>query len=173
MRGVKLLRFLAPLFFANAPVLKDRVMSELLAREALPPRLRWRALVRCCSAVSQVDSTAVQVLGECAAECRARGAPLLLASVNAFVERALRSGGLLAQLSGSEGGAGSEAAFLHIRVHDAVRALLQGRVPAVCPAPEEGEGGSPGAGGGGADAARGGDSFSVVVMGRALLTWRW
>ena len=97
--GCKILRFLAPLFFANAPVLKDRVLAELSEREDLPPRLQWQALILCFASVSLIDSTAMQLLQECAAECRSRRTLLLLASANVYVEEALTVSGTLALLS--------------------------------------------------------------------------
>jgi SulP family sulfate permease len=163
----KILRFLAPLFFANASVLKDRVLRELLLREGLPPRLKWGALTICCAAMSQVDATALQVLGECAHECRSRGAVLLLASCNAYVERAMRSGGLLQQLAGGPDSDASGDAFLYRRVHDAVRAVLLKKVPFVRPAPAEGAGEDPG--GAPPGNAR---TVSVIFRGRNLLTLR-
>jgi SulP family sulfate permease len=161
---LKILRFLAPLFFANVSVLKDRVLRELMLREGLPPLLKWHALIICCAAMSQVDATALQVLGECAHECRSRGAVLLLASVNAYVERAMRSSGLLLLLAGgARAGVAGGDAFIHRRVHDAVRAVLLKKVPLPAPAPPD------------EDSPREAParSVSLVVRGRALFTLRY
>ncbi len=171
--GLKILRFLAPLFFANASVLKDRVAKELLARRLLPPRLKWRVLIICFQAVSQIDSTASGALGECAEECHAEGVPLVLSSMNFWVEGAVRQAGLLAKLGGGDASRGEN--FLYRRVHDAVRAALTGRVGlgggarsrrkraatrggAAGDTPREGEGG------GGEEAA----GWGLFVFGRRL-----
>lgn len=58
---VLVLKFLAPMFFANCSVLKDRALAELQTREALPPRLQWRALVLSFASVTSIDSTSIQV----------------------------------------------------------------------------------------------------------------
>ena len=42
---MKIIKFLAPLFFANCSVLKDRLLLELARRREAPPRLQWRALL--------------------------------------------------------------------------------------------------------------------------------
>jgi hypothetical protein len=128
VNGVKIVRFLAPLFFANAPVLKDRVLAELARRAALPPKLRWRALVLCFAPVSSVDSTSIQVLDEIVHECHAIGVPLLIASANAFVEEALGTAGFIDRLGGGAPASGRK--FLFRRVHEAVTAVLLHRITA-------------------------------------------
>ena len=132
VQGVQILRFLAPLFFANAPVLKDRIAAELLRRSYLPPRLRWRALILCFQAVASVDSTSVQLLIECAAECHANRVPLIIASANAYVELAFERAGLPIALA--QGIAANAHHFLHRRVHDAVHAVFLGHIPLPPPA---------------------------------------
>ena len=114
--------------------------------------------------MSQVDATALQVLGECAHECRSRGAVLLLASANAYVERAMRKGGLLQQLAGgADAPPGAGDAFLHRRVHDAVRAVLLKKVPRPRPAPPDA----------GEEASPVERSVSLVLRGRTLFTLRY
>lgn len=113
---VKIVKFLAPLFFANCSVLKDRLLLELARRREAPPRLQWRALLLCFAAVSSIDSTSVQALEEVTAECHAAGVPLLICSANAIVEAALSEGGLLTRVGGQR--------FVFRRVHEAVRAVL-------------------------------------------------
>lgn len=139
---VKVIKFLAPLFFANCSVLKDRLLLELGRRKELPPRLQWRALVLCFASVSSIDSTSIQTLDEVRAECHAAGVPLLLSSPNALVEAALHEAGFEDRLGGPR--------FMFRRVHEAVRAVLLGEVTRhdLPPAPAKG----PGAG----DSAKGG-----------------
>lgn len=123
VNDVKIIKFLAPLFFANCTVLKDRVLMELIRRKLLPPRLRWHAIVLCFSSVSSIDTTALQVLEEIVVECHGQRLPLLIASANASVEDSLISSGVLDKLGGER--------FMFRRVHEAVRALLLRSVSAV------------------------------------------
>lgn len=123
VNDVKIIKFLAPLFFANCTVLKDRVLMELIRRKLLPPRLRWHAIVLCFSSVSSIDTTALQVLEEIIVECHGQRLPLLIASANASVEESLASSGVLDKLGGER--------FMFRRVHEAVRALLLRSVSAV------------------------------------------
>jgi len=118
---VKIIKFLAPLFYANCTVLKDRIASELLHRFAMPDSFRWRALVLCFATVSSVDTTAMQALEEAVAECHAQHVPLLIASANALVEDSFASAGFVATLGGP--------GFMYRRVHEAVRAVLLHHLP--------------------------------------------
>ena len=113
---VKVIKFLAPLFFANCTVLKDRLLLELVRRKELPPRLQWRALILCFASVSSIDSTSVQVLEEVLHECHAQRVPLIISSANAIVESVLQSTGFEDKLGGPR--------FMFRRVHEAVRAVL-------------------------------------------------
>ena len=115
LRVAHVLRFPAPLWFANAPTLRDRLLRELALRRELPPRLRMQALVLDFSAVSGVDSTAAQLLGEAVAAAHADAVPLLLAAVPPLAEAALARFGLVEALGGPR--------FLAASVHDAVRAV--------------------------------------------------
>jgi len=115
-RVTRVLRFDAPLWFANGETLRGRLFRELAARRHQPPVLRARALVLDFSAVAGVDSTAAEMLLECAAAAAADGAPLLLAAVPPACERELERFGLVAALGG-------RAAGLWPSVHDAVRAV--------------------------------------------------
>lgn len=132
MPDVKVVKFLAPLFYANCNVLKDRIASELLHRSAMPAAFRWRALVLCFASVSSVDTTAMQALEEAAAECHAQKVPLLIASANALVEASFASAGFVEVLGGP--------AFMFRRVHEAVRAVLLHHLPQL-PGERGGEGG--------------------------------
>ena len=71
---MQILKFLAPLFFANCSVLKDRALAELKRRQELPPKLQWRALVLNLSSVTSIDSTSIQVciyaIGGCRKSCK-------------------------------------------------------------------------------------------------------
>jgi SulP family sulfate permease len=118
--GIKILRPLAPLFFANSPVLRDRIISLLNARKDLPPRLKWRALILCLSAVASIDTTAMAGLREVIKAAHEQGVLFLIASANPYVERTLVRGGVMEGLGGER--------FTARRVHEAVRAILTGRV---------------------------------------------
>lgn len=135
--GVKVLRFLAPLFFANVGVLRERIAREVAARAAAPPRFQWAALVVCLASVSSVDSSACQVLIEISADFRSKGLVLVLASANAWVEESFAAAGLTATLAKSVSG-GSPPIFQ--RVHDAVRAVLLERVRPAAPERESAAG---------------------------------
>jgi MFS superfamily sulfate permease-like transporter len=59
--GVKIIKFLAPLFFANCTVLRDRTFRELVERRSAPPKLKWKAIVLCFASVASIDTTSIQV----------------------------------------------------------------------------------------------------------------
>ena len=61
---------------------------------------------------------ALQMLDEVVLQCHAAGLPVVLASPSIEVERALRSSGFIERLGG--------ASFITRRVHDAVRAVING-----------------------------------------------
>jgi SulP family sulfate permease len=114
-RVARVLRFDAPLWFANCATLKDRLLRELAARRHQPPLLRVRALVLDMSAVSSVDSTAAEMLTECIAAAAEDSAPIFFASVPHACERELERFGLVAAVGGRE--------CLFPSVHDAVRTV--------------------------------------------------
>ena len=114
--GVKVLKFYAPLFFANVGMLRDRLLGELTARASLPPRLRWRAIVLSCATIASIDSTALNTLIEVAAAYEKRGVPLIIAAAISSVETRMTKAGLVTALGGPQ--------MLQRRVHDAVRAVL-------------------------------------------------
>ena len=113
---VKILKLLAPLFYANCAVLRDRMLAELARRAQLPPRLQWHALVLCFAAVATIDSTSLQMLNEVLIDVHAAHVPLLIASANANVESVLSNSGVVGRLGGQR--------MLFRRVHEAVRAVL-------------------------------------------------
>jgi SulP family sulfate permease len=167
IHDVRIIRFLAPLFFANCTVLKDRLLLELTRRKQLPPRLQWRALVLCFSSVSNIDSTSIQVLEEVVAECHGQRVPLLVASANAYVEAFLYKAGLVARLGGPQ--------FMFRRVHEAVRAVLLREIThASLPAPPPRPGTAAAAGADGLRRRHGGSALArlagvhVVACGHEL-----
>jgi MFS superfamily sulfate permease-like transporter len=117
---IKIIKFLAPLFFANCSTLKYRIMAELNHRHNLAPRQQFAALVLCFASVSTVDTTALQMLEDICQQCHDRGIPLLIASPNALVETKLHSSGVVRKLGGR--------GFVFRRVHEAVRAILLGTI---------------------------------------------
>jgi SulP family sulfate permease len=161
---VKIVRFVAPLFFANCSVLKDRLLLELVRRKQMPPRLQWRALVLDFQSVATIDSTSVQALEEVLTETRGARLPVLVAGSNTYVETFLRTSGVAAHLGGRR--------FLFRRVHEAVRAVLLREVrPADVPPLPAGAAGSdggkaalPAAGGSGGKSGSGGN-LAIAVAG--------
>jgi anti-anti-sigma regulatory factor len=125
VKDVKVLRFAAPLFFANSSVLKDRILLELVKRRNLAPRFKWKALVLDFSSVSNIDSTSIQVIEEIAVELRAQKVPLLIANAGLHIEELLVSSGLVNKLGRRK------EQVLFPRVFKAVEAVLHGRVTAV------------------------------------------
>lgn len=149
VRGGRALRFPGPLWFANAPALRDAVLRELRAREELPPRLRWRGVVVDCAGVSFVDSTAAGALEECAAAAHALRVPFLLAGLPRGTEASLRRLGVVEKLGGD--------VFLARSVHDGMVALCSLAVgPGDLP---RGGGGSPASPQGSPVGARAGGLF--------------
>lgn len=118
---VKVLRFSAPLFFANSSVLKDRILKELRIRESLPPKMSWKVLILCFSAVSLIDSTAIQTLEESITECHERGVLVLIAGANMYVEKSLALYGFYSMI-GKHNPASNKKLFLYRRVYDAANA---------------------------------------------------
>ena len=92
--GLLALRVDESLFFANATVLEDRI-EELLAGD---PSLRQVLLI--CSAVNQIDTTALGVLTQLERSLAARGMTFALAEVKGPVMDRLRSTELGQRLTG-------------------------------------------------------------------------
>lgn len=92
--GLLALRVDESLFFANATVLEDRI-EELLAGD---PSLRYVLLI--CSAVNQIDTTALGVLTQLERGLAARGMTFALAEVKGPVMDRLRSTELGQRLQG-------------------------------------------------------------------------
>ena len=107
--GIILYRFDAPLFFANADVLRDDVSAALAAAE---PPARW--VVIDLESVSDVDSTGTEMLLELAEDLRARSIGLALARLKGPVAEYLSRAGLL-DVVGRE--------RIYLKVDDAVEAL--------------------------------------------------
>jgi high affinity sulfate transporter 1 len=81
--GLLLFRWDAPLFFANADLFRNRVRSAVVeapatAREAMPPIL-W--VVVASEPITDIDSTAADMLRELEIELRARGVELCFAEM--------------------------------------------------------------------------------------------
>lgn len=87
--GLLLYRFDAPLWFANAEVFRSRVLE--LVEEADPP---VRRVVVAAEPITDVDTTAAEVLGELLEDLRVRGVELAFAEVKDPVGDRLRAYGL-------------------------------------------------------------------------------
>ncbi len=92
--GLLALRVDESLFFANAVVVEDRIGEQL----QLDPDLRQVLLI--CSAVNQIDATALEVLTELERSLAARGIVFLLAEVKGPVMDRLRDTDLGRRLEG-------------------------------------------------------------------------
>ncbi len=92
--GLLALRVDESLFFANATVVEDRIGDQLRA----DPQLRQVLLI--CSAVNQIDATALEVLTELERSLAARGMVFMLAEVKGPVMDRLRATDLGRRLDG-------------------------------------------------------------------------
>eukprot|EP01138_Halocafeteria_seosinensis_P015134 gb/GECG01015447.1/.p1 GENE.gb/GECG01015447.1/~~gb/GECG01015447.1/.p1 ORF type:complete len:1499 (+),score=224.51 gb/GECG01015447.1/:1-4497(+) len=120
VRNVKIMKFYAPLYFANVGTLKDALSAELTKRRRAPPKFKWKALVLSLAAVPSVDSTAIQVFEEIVEYYHKEGVPIVLSSPNSGVETALAKSGVVDLLGGP--------LFVYRRVHEAVRAVLMNAI---------------------------------------------
>jgi len=115
--GLLALRVDESLFFANATVVEDRI-GDLLRAD---PQLRQVLLI--CSAVNQIDATALEVLTELERSLAARGIVFMLAEVKGPVMDRLRATDLGRRLDGR----------IFLSVHEAFvsaqRAADQGEQP--------------------------------------------
>jgi MFS superfamily sulfate permease-like transporter len=91
--GLVLFRFDAPLFFANADTFSDRVLEAVGARSET---IRW--VVVAAEPITDVDTTAAEVLAELLDELRARGVQLAFAELKGPVKDRLRSYGLFERI---------------------------------------------------------------------------
>jgi SulP family sulfate permease len=107
--GLLVYRFDAPLFFANADVLRDDVTEATTTAE---PPAQW--VILDLESVSDVDSTAAEMLLELAADLRARGIGLALARLKAPVADYLLRAGLFDAVGRDR---------VYLEVDDAVAAL--------------------------------------------------
>ena len=111
--GIVLYRFDAPLFFANAEVLRDDILAAVAAAvAAADPPARW--IVIDMESVSDVDSTATEMLLELTEDMRRSGIGLALARLKGPVAEYLERAGLFDAV-------GREQVYLE--VDDAVAAL--------------------------------------------------
>jgi high affinity sulfate transporter 1 len=90
--GLVLLRWDAPLFFANAELFQDRVLAAVAAA---PAPLHW--LVVTAEPVTSIDVTSADMLGELDETLRARGIALCFAEMKDPVKDKLRRFGLFAR----------------------------------------------------------------------------
>ena len=127
-----LYRFDAPLFFANADVLRDDISDAVAAAD---PPARW--VVLDMESVSEVDSTATEMLLEVVQDLRAGGIGLALARLKGPVADYLERAGLFEAV-------GRERVYLEVDV--AVAALRSVTPPMSSPAPLREAGGSPSSG---------------------------
>ena len=130
--GIVLYRFDAPLFFANADVLRDDISDAVAASD---PPARW--VVLDMESVSEVDSTATEMLLEVVQDLRAGGIGLALARLKGPVADYLERAGLFEAV-------GRERVYLEVDV--AVAALRSVTPPMPSPAPLREAGGSPSSG---------------------------
>ena len=91
MPGLLLYRFDAPLFFANADVFRDSLHKALDAE-----RRPVSTVVVAAEPITDVDSTAAEVLEEIVAELERRGIELAFAELKDPVKDSLRRYGLMA-----------------------------------------------------------------------------
>jgi MFS superfamily sulfate permease-like transporter len=147
----KLLRFEAPLFFANVQGLTARLSLELRQNsvENLSKKAQWRALALDMACVAWIDSTAADKLIEAAALCRAAGYPLVLANCGAGPRRVLKAAGLHDVVPPQH---------VFLAVHAAARAIVLGEVLLSAPAA--------GAPGPSAVLVDGGDGEGAAVAGK-------
>ena len=61
---------------------QDRLSRELIARQRLPPKLRWQGVLLDMSNVSTIDSTAMQVLAEAVQEFKRAHAAMYFACLS-------------------------------------------------------------------------------------------
>lgn len=109
--GIVVYRFDAPLFFGNADVLRDEIRA--LVRNGDPP---VRDVIINAEAVTDLDTTGVEVLARLHDDLRARGVGLSFARVRSPVRGMMRRSGLEATVGEDN---------IHLQVDDAVRSVRQ------------------------------------------------
>ena len=87
--GVVLYRFDAPLFFANVEVFVDRLLAAIRARD---DTVKW--VIVAAEPMTDIDSTAAEVLGEAITDLRVQGIELAFAELKGPVKDRLRTYGL-------------------------------------------------------------------------------
>ncbi len=87
--GLVLYRFDVPLFFANAEVFADRVMDAVQARE---DPIQW--VIVAAEPMTDIDTTAAEVLGELIDDLQAHGIELAFAELKGPVKDRLHAYGL-------------------------------------------------------------------------------
>jgi high affinity sulfate transporter 1 len=123
--GLVLLRWDAPLFFANAELFQNRVLAAVASA---PTAVQW--LVVAAEPVTSIDVTSADMLGELDDELRARGIGLGFAEMKDPVKDKLRRFGLFARFERRLFATTDEAvsAYLdaHPREHELWRATRRG-----------------------------------------------
>ena len=123
--GLVLLRWDAPLFFANAELFQDRVLAAVASA---PTAVHW--LVVAAEPVTSIDVTSADMLGELDETLRARGIALCFAEMKDPVKDKLRRFGLFARFEPRLFATTDEAvsAYLdaHPREHELWRATRRG-----------------------------------------------
>ena len=76
-----MLRFCAPLFFANVGALRDALLNHTVATRRAPESLRSNAVVLDCSCMASIDSTSLAVLAETLGEMKKNQVRLCFAAV--------------------------------------------------------------------------------------------
>ena len=88
-RRVKVVRFEAPLFFANVELLCSRIERECSRRQMSLRRRQWNVLVLDFSSVDWIDVTAADKLTQCLRQNDAGGVAFCFSSVRDSVRRSL------------------------------------------------------------------------------------
>jgi SulP family sulfate permease len=119
--GLVIYRFDGPLFFANAQLLADDIVTAT-ADGAAPEPVRW--VVIDAETIGDVDSTGAGTLADLAGALQGRGITLALARVKSAVAEYLARAGVMDKV-------GAERVFLE--VDDAVAAFEASRIEAGAP----------------------------------------
>lgn len=114
--GLLLFRWDAPLFFANADTFRERILSAV---EDAPQRVAW--VVVAAEPITDVDTTAAEMLEELDRELGVRGAELAFAEMKDPVRERLERYGLQARIG---------RAYFFPTIGVAVKKFLEGRAVA-------------------------------------------
>jgi MFS superfamily sulfate permease-like transporter len=118
--GLVLLRWDAPLFFANAELFQDRVLTAVAST---PTPVRW--LVVTAEPVTSIDVTSADMLGELDDTLRTRGIALCFAEMKDPVRDKLRRFGLFARFEPRLFATIDEAVSAYLEAHPREHELWQ------------------------------------------------